>query len=562
MALADFLNLNQRSQPVSRHQHSYYDLTHMQAVVSHQAALFTRKPFQHYALYCKDAYPFAVLLFALLHAGKQPWIPTNKLSGTADSLRALGCELLGDWDVAYDSALDAGSTETQKLSPLNPLHSQIILFTSGSTGYAKPVAKTLTQLQAEVDNLERLWGKELGECEVLATVSHQHIYGLIFRILWPIAAGRCFHSQSAINPEILVSQTSANACWIASPAHLKRLDKQSPWSDLNELSAIFSSGGPLPVSAAERISKHCGKAVIEIYGSTETGGIGWRQYPKSSWSVFKGLSLIPEKEAIRLRSPYLLEENGVILEDTLSLHDDGCFMLHGRLDRIVKIEEKRLSLTELEQRLIASGWLDEAFALVLNKNRDTVAVAVTLSLQGQQQALNLGRKAFIRQLQNYLANWFDAVKLPRRWLLLNQLPQTSLGKIDTILLKQLLIGEDGKLPLLLGLNQAENIAELQLKIPGNLIYFPDHFANFPILPGVIQIAWVEHFANLLLGIEPGKFSEIEALKFVKPILPGCELLLVLEWKTNNRKLYFYFHSLEQQFSSGRLVYLGEDMENA
>ena len=104
----------------------------------------------------------------------------------------------------------------------------------------KPVAKQLLQLQLEIATLEKQWGKQLAHAAALATVSHQHIYGLLFRLLWPLSAGRCFHSDCYINPETLVKGArGAAAYWIASPAHLKRLDQGSPWNDIANLSAVF-----------------------------------------------------------------------------------------------------------------------------------------------------------------------------------------------------------------------------------------------------------------------------------------------------------------------------------
>jgi len=97
--------------------------------------------------------------------------------------------------------------------------------------------------------LEKLWGKQLGGAEALATVSHQHLYGLLFRLLWPLSAGRCFHSQIYLSPEMLVNSAHNAAYWVASPAHLKRLDQDSPWEGISNLKAIFSSGGPLQHNA-------------------------------------------------------------------------------------------------------------------------------------------------------------------------------------------------------------------------------------------------------------------------------------------------------------------------
>lgn len=488
--------------PIAYHDGQYYAAEQFANTVKYWVDKLEAQPFQHYALYTEDAYPFAVLLFALLHAGKQIWIPGNNRPGTAEQL-AQDCRLLGDWQNgrSFDYCLEASAASKRTLSPLNPLAKQLVIFTSGSTGQAKPIAKSLNQFQLEIATLEKQWGEQLGDAAALATVSHQHIYGLLFRVLWPLSAGRCFHSQAYISPEVLVRAIQHKpAYWIASPAHLKRLDQSSPWAGIAGLEAVFSSGGALPENAAQQIFSAGKQAVIEVYGSSETGGIAWRQQEKV-WTLFFGMGLTCLDEKWLLHSPYLesapLEKGcGFQLDDQITLLDDGYFILHGRSDRIVKIEEKRLSLVELEQRLISEAWIDEAHALVIAKSRDVVAVVAVLSRQGLEQLRAQGRNRLIRQLRKTLEQWFESVVLPRKWLFVNTMPLTSQGKIEQSLLKSLLDFDNRKLPQVFNVEMASDSIRLGLRVPEDLLYFPDHFAIYPILPGVVQLAWVEHFGKL------------------------------------------------------------------
>lgn len=540
------------------------------------------QPTQRYGLYTEDAYPFAVLLFALLHAGKEIWIPGNNRPGTAQQLPQ-DCQLLGDWDTdkPIDYYLQTTEHSSLSLAPLNPFEPQLVIFTSGSTGQPKPIAKCLNQFQLEVDTLEQLWGAQLGNAQALATVSHQHIYGLLFRVLWPLSAGRCFHSQTAINPEILINTAgSTPAYWIASPAHLKRLDQHSPWPGITDLKAIFSSGGALPEQAATQIATKSDQAVIEIYGSSETGGIAWRQQ-ENAWTLFSGMRLTFDEGCWWLHSPYLeippcppFTKGGELnkckksppfvkgglggdfqLNDQLTVLADGHFLLHGRSDRIVKIEEKRLSLTELEQRLLTLPWIDEAHALVIAKSRDLVAVTVVLSQSGAEQLASQGRNLIIKQLRKALEPWFEAVVLPRKWLFINTMPLTPQGKIDQRLLTSLMDADNRKFPQVLNLAISADDIKLGLKVPEDLIYFPNHFADYPLLPGVVQLAWAEHFGKLFFAINK-PFSHMEVVKFIKIIQPGDELTLTLNWKANTGKLYFNFSSAQGPHSSGRMVYEG------
>ncbi len=541
--------------PVAYHAGQYYSAGQFAGAVKSWVDKLEAQPFRHYALYTEDAYPFAVLLFALLHAGKQIRIPGNNRPGTAGQLSP-DCQLLGDWQngQSFDYGLEAPYSSNRCLSPLNPLASQLVIFTSGSTGQAKPIAKCLNQFQLEIATLEQCWGEQLADAAALATVSHQHIYGLLFRVLWPLSAGRCFHSQAYINPETLVNAIQqGTAYWIASPAHLKRLDRQSPWAGIAGLKAVFSSGGALPENAAQQIFSDGGQAVIEVYGSSETGGIAWRQQDRV-WSLFSGMALRCIDGKWLLHSPYLpVEQQSFPLDDQITLLDDSRFMLHGRSDRIVKIEEKRLSLVELEHRLMAEPWIDDAHALVISKNRDVVAAVMVLSQPGTEQLQSQGRNRLIRQLRKTLGQCFEAVVLPRKWLFVNIMPLTSQGKIDRQLLISLLDFDNRKLPQALNLETASDSVRLDLRVPEDLLYFPDHFADYPILPGVVQLAWVEHFGKLFFIIDK-PFSHLEVVKFTQIIQPGDQLKLALEWKAASGKLYFNFSSERGVHSSGRMVY--------
>jgi len=547
--------------PIARHQGMLYRSDQFAKAVGTWAHTLRREPDRRYALYTQDAYPFAVLLFALLHAGKEVWISGNNLPETARQLRLERCRLLGDWpDDPFDADLLTTEGSDSRLTALAMDVPCIVLFTSGSSGPPKAVPKTLRQLQAEIDMLESLWGGLLEDACIAGTVSHQHIYGLLFRVLWPLSAGRCFHSPMFLSPEALLADgDAAKTCWIASPGHLKRLDEQSPWQGIAGLAAIFSSGGPLPAEAARQIFTASGRKVIEVYGSTETGGIAWRQASgqiDASWQPFADIRIQWIADRPHLYSPYLTAQDGLPLDDRLTQLDDGRFLLHGRQDRIVKIEEKRLSLTALEQRLQDTHWIAEAYALVLARHRDVVAIAAVLNDSGAAQLQEQGRNALIKQLRSVLADSFDAVTLPRKWLFVNSIPLTTQGKVNQELLTSLMNTDTRSLPRVLAAEMDVACVRLRIKVPKELSYFPDHFPEFPLLPGVVQIGWAEHFGKIFFPVT-APFSHMEVIKFGKMIHPNDELELSLEWREASGKLVFQYSRGAEPYSSGRLVYGAE-----
>ena len=84
--------------PIAYHAGYFYDADQFYGAVRYWVNKLQSQPVQRYALFTEDAYPFAVLLFALFHAGKEVWIPGNNRPGTARQLQQLDCQLIGDWD--------------------------------------------------------------------------------------------------------------------------------------------------------------------------------------------------------------------------------------------------------------------------------------------------------------------------------------------------------------------------------------------------------------------------------------------------------------------------------
>jgi acyl-coenzyme A synthetase/AMP-(fatty) acid ligase len=318
-------------------------------------------------------------------------------------------------------------------APPTPAHENptLDIYTSGTTGLPKIVGKTLRQLETECRVLESCWGELIGQNIVVATTPHHHIYGLIFRLLWPLCAGRAFDCTTIAEPTTLKERLSAagNAILVSSPAQLSRLPELLALENLSPRpSLVFSSGGPLLPAHAQRYAEAWGSAPIEVFGSTETGGVAWRQQRlgDTAWSPLPTIQVSQDNEgALLLRSPFLPDDMPFCMADRIARDDDGRFRLLGRLDRIVKIEEKRLSLPEMEEWLsrhpaIASVVL----AAVPAGNRQVVGAVVVL-----HSTAGASRRAVIDHLRSHLAERFDRVLFPRKWRFVDHLPLNERGKL-------------------------------------------------------------------------------------------------------------------------------------
>lgn len=71
----------------------------------------------------------------------------------------------------------------------------------------------------------------------------------------------------------------------------------------------------------------------------------------------------------------------------------------------------------------------------------------------------------------------------------------------------------------------ETTFSVRLELPEDLVWFKGHFPKKALLPGVVQLRWVLHFASLWLG--KVALREIVTMKFVRPVLPLESLQLRL-----------------------------------
>jgi acyl-coenzyme A synthetase/AMP-(fatty) acid ligase len=426
----------------------------------------------------------------------------------------------------------------------------LVFFTSGSTGFPKRVAKNLSRVDVEARELDRLWGADAAH--VIATVSHQHIYGLLFRIAWPLLSGRTSDDEPAVYWEDLEGRFGG-ATLISSPAHLTRLP---PNADLfaPPPALIFSSGQLLPTPAALICIERFGKAVTEVLGSTETGGIAWRRQnePDSPWTPFADVKITQgDGDALIVRSPNLQDDAPMETGDVVALLDDGRFRLRPRGDRVVKIDGKRVSLTRVEQALAALPEIDVAAVLTLPARADALAAVAQLTAAGREKLAALGAFRFTRALRTALAAALEPAERPKHWRFPDELPLDIQGKrvLSTL---HALFELDPLEPLDLDIReQSETDAEIAFALAPELIFFEGHFPGRPILPGVAQAHMAVLIAQRLWGDWPAD-ANFSKLKFKRVLAPNERVTLFLKRDPAKGALTFRYMLGATEVSEGEI----------
>lgn len=364
-------------------------------------------------LCCRDGWSFVVGLFGLLAAGAEVLLPPN------DSPETLA-RLAGEADRVVDDAFAAEPRPwAGELG-----EGKVVFHTSGSSGVPKRVVRSLDSLDAEIAALEALWGERLAGAAALATVPHHHAFGLVFKLLWPLAAGRPFFSRQYDLWEEVLAELPAGAVLVSSPAHLTRMGGLAPLAPARRPRLVLSAGAPLPDAAAAEVLRLFGVPVGEIYGSTETGAIAARLHERAApaWVPLPGYRVEAGGEGmLRLTAQGATVE----LPDRIRVEQGG-FHLLGRADRIAKIEGKRVALDEVERALAALPEIVAARALVVEGG--VLAAVAVPSVAGAAALAQQGAFRWTRALRRALLSHLEPAAVPRRWRFVSALPAAAMGK--------------------------------------------------------------------------------------------------------------------------------------
>ena len=399
------------------------------------------KAADEYILHCEDYWYFLCTFVALLQSQKAVYLTQNITSNFMADVKKPGMEFLTDQNSEIDGAVsiqkivaDAQEPEVSyyRTTPeINGETTRIFLFTSGSTGKPKAVPQRMKEFEEDNAFIISKWAKEFTERKLLTTVSQHHIYGFLFGISLPFTLGCPFRRNRVEFPEEFEKLTDVSYILIATPAFLKRtvevedsLAMKNVW--------IFTSGGAVSEELAVQTEKVFGFCPLEVYGSTETSGIAYRQQNKDKlvWTPFDNAKIwLGDDGCLRIISPYIKNPEGFATADLAEIFDDGRFLLKGRSDSIVKIEEKRISMTEVENRLLETGLVEDVKVVALSNDvRQYLAAAIVLNTKGREQFKDTEKFLINRWFHDFLMKYFENVVIPKKWRFLDKLPTDVQGK--------------------------------------------------------------------------------------------------------------------------------------
>lgn len=308
------------------------------------------------------------------------------------------------------------------------------LFTGGSTGTPKMWTKTVRNLLAETDSIVTHYEVMEKDC-LVATVSPNHIYGMLYSILTPLLASAAVAAQTPSFPgEIEKVMNNVDASILVSvPAHYRALNGHSVRAP--RLRLAFSSAGMLAAEDAEAFSTQTGIGIAEIYGSTETGGIAARVRAdgETDFKPYDGIDIRLEDERLKVKSDYLSPGLKRDVDDYFMVGDravpthGGRFLLLGRDDGVVKVGGRRVDLGVVKEHIKKQPGVRDAvvISLPVGQSRENQIVAM---VEGD---------VYTADLNLSLLACLEPYACPRRIKVVSKIPITETGKYDRINIKKL-----------------------------------------------------------------------------------------------------------------------------
>jgi fatty-acyl-CoA synthase len=344
-------------------------------------------------------------------------------------------------------------------------HPVLLVYTSGTTGAPKAAVHTQGNLLANMAMAAQVQGLTASDT-VLTVLPLFHVGGLCIQTLPALSVGAhvLLHSRFDVNATLQAIATERPTLTLQVPATLKALTEHPEWmaTDLTCLRAVWAGSSVLPPAPLAAFHAR-GVPVCNVYGSTETGPFSIALPPERAMShagscgwpapgvevtlrSALGEVVVPgEVGELCLRAPNVVrrywpdraacDADGFFHSGDLAQQAaDGSYTVMGRAKDMIISGGENIYPAEIENLLLQHPSVIECSVVgQVDARWGEVAVAV-LVLQPDAPVGSEWAAPFQHFLDGRLARY----KWPRRWLRVDALPKTALGKVQKAALKTLL----------------------------------------------------------------------------------------------------------------------------
>lgn len=361
-----------------------------------------------------------------------PWSPTLHLCEDlgADSLELMGlASALVEAVHMHESGIEdyllarptLGDWVAIMQTGLRRFSDRLTFRTSGSTGTPKSCEHALSALLQEAEALAPLFA---GTRRIYSAVPSHHIFGFIFTVLLPRILG--LSHEPIINlrggsPARLMHELQDGDLVIGHPAFWGAVARVVPRLPIGTIGV--TSTAPCPDEVSQALVRAGIGRLVQVYGSSETAGLGWRDLAGAPYRLFHHWerSGADEDELVRILPDG--QRIACRVQDKLAWRDDRQFQVQGRMDDAVQVGGINVFPSRVRQLLLQHpDVLDAAVRLMRPEEGSRLKAFIVPRLPDRSHT----------ELHAALESWVNAqltaVERPKAFTFGEQLPVNVTGK--------------------------------------------------------------------------------------------------------------------------------------
>ena len=351
--------------------------------------------------------------------------------------------------------------ELKKLPSVENERKAMILYTSGTTSKPKGVVSTHKNIRSQIAALVEAWQWKREDHIPLFLPLH-HIHGIINSLLSPLYQGAKVTMLGSFNFSRLSKEMIKNdfSVFTAVPTvyfslieNLEKNNHRELIEKFKNMRLMMSGSAALAPEIHKKWKNLTGQEILERYGMTEIGMALSNPYIGKRKPGFVGVPL-PKVEVrledetgkeistegvageILIKGPQVFKEylnqpqktlesftNSWFKTGDIALIEDGYYKILGRdsID-IIKSGGYKISALEIEDTLLKNQKIRECAVIGLDDDKWGEVIGVAL-VTTDNKDLDLD------EIQKWCSKDLSDYKLPRRVLILDNLPKNSMGKI-------------------------------------------------------------------------------------------------------------------------------------
>jgi len=319
--------------------------------------------------------------------------------------------------------------EVLKKQKFEKLDFSMLLFTSGTTGKPVGAFKSKENLEKEVDELVKLVAKYKPK-RVLSTVPFVHIYGILTSIILPYKLDINLVLKKHFLPHNLLELIEPYTIVVTTPLYIKALLQVKTTKEFKNV-LFISSTAPLDLQSAKDFIKKFNTNLIQLFGSTETGGIAYKEQNDELWHPIESVKTdVNSENLLKITSPFvskflyessLKNTHGSIQSFDYVEFIGNKFKVIGRNSDIFKVGGKRFSSLHVEHILESMDAVTKAFVDVKYKKDELKDECLDIYLESAENIT-------LKEVNTILKEKIGNIKFPIKLQIVEKIATTSLGK--------------------------------------------------------------------------------------------------------------------------------------